>query len=408
MKKSMFLRLCDNKHINAIHHHWVMSVFLAFAHLSANADDGGGLSVGPVEIGGAFRVNYIYKDWDEAFGNTGEFALDTARINLDLEDDVLTGSFEYRYYRDKHAGGHDYFVLHDAWIGAKITQQQQLQAGVHKVPFGILPYASHNWFFQLGYYVGLEDDYDLGIKYLWESDVWNIQTAWFSRAENSSSTGQSVDSARYSYDLVREGTNGNRERDQFNIRLTRTLVHSGDRKTEIGLSLQHGTVPNSNTDLDGDQSAIALHLNANWGRWNLMLQGVNYKYDVRNDPVADASPDGSFVVMGAYDAAYNVASDGALYSVGVAYSLPVSLVWITNLIFYNDYSWLRKDNVSFSDTRQNVLGMAITAGKFYVYVDIASGRNHPWLGGDWVNGLAVGDAGDGWHTRFNINVGYYF
>jgi hypothetical protein len=385
-----------------------MCVFIAFAHLSANADDDGGLSFGPVEIGGALRINYIYKDWDETFGGTGEFAFDTARINLNLEDDVLAGSFEYRYYRDKHAGGHDYFVLHDAWIGARINQQQQLQAGVNKVPFGILPYASHNWFFQLGYYVGLEDDYDLGLKYQWDTDVWNVQIAWFSRAESSHPSGQSDDSTRYSYDLVREGTNGNRERDQFNIRFIRTLVHSDDRNTEIGLSLQHGTVPNRNTGLDGDQSALALHLNATWGRWNLMLQGVNYKYDVRNDPVADASSDGSFVVMGAYDAAYYVASDAALYSVGLAYSLPVSLGRVTNLTFYNDYSWLKKDNAAFSDTRQNVLGMAISAGKFYVYVDIASGKNHPWLGGDWLNGLAAGDASDSWHTRFNINVGYYF
>ena len=82
----------------------------------------------------------------------------------------MIGSFEYRYYRDKHADGHDYFVLHDAWIGARISEYQ-LQAGVTKVPFGILPYASHNWFFQLGYYVGLEDDCDLGVKYLWASDA---------------------------------------------------------------------------------------------------------------------------------------------------------------------------------------------------------------------------------------------
>jgi hypothetical protein len=94
--------------------------------------------------------------------------------------------------------------------------------------------------------------------------------------------------------------------------------------------------------------------------------------------------------------------------VGIAYSLPVLLGRVSNLTFYNDYSLLSKDNASFSNTRQNVLGMAITAGKFYIYVDMATGKNHPWLGGDWANGLAAGVAGDDWHTRFNINVGYYF
>ena len=361
----------------------------------------------PLRVGGALRVNYVYKDWDDNWGGVGELAFDTARINMDWTDEVLIGSFEYRYYRDKHSGGHDYHMLHHGWVGLRIDDKQELHAGVQKVPFGILPYASHNWFFQLGYYVGLEDDYDLGIKYLKASGDWDIQLAWYARSERSWS-GESDDSARYSYDLVREGTNGNREKDQFNVRIARTLTHSKDIKAELGMSLQYGSVANRNTGKSGDQSALAVHLNANWGRWNLMLQGVRYTNDVENDPLLDASPDGSFVVMGAYDAAYNVASDGELYSVGIAYSLPVTLGPVSNLTFYNDYSLLRKDQASFSDTRQNVLGMAIAAGKFYTYVDIATGKNHPWLGGDWVNGLAAGVAGDSWHTRFNINVGYYF
>ena len=361
----------------------------------------------PLRVGGALRANYVYKDWDDNWGGIGELAFDTARINLEWTDDVLIGSLEYRYYRDKHSGGHDYHMLHHGWVGLRIDDKQELHAGVQKVPFGILPYASHNWFFQLGYYVGMEDDYDLGIKYLGATDDWDLQLAWYSQDEGSWS-GESDDSARYSYDLVREGNNGNREKNQFNVRIARTLVYSKNIKTELGLSVQYGSVTNRNTGKTGDQSALAVHLNANWGRWNLMLQGAQYTNDVKNDPVLDASPDGSFVVMGAYDAAYNVASDGGLYSVGIAYSLPVSLGSVSNLTFYNDYSLLSKDNASFSNTRQNVLGMAITAGKFYIYVDMATGKNHPWLGGDWTNGLAAGEAGDGWHTRFNINVGYYF
>jgi len=388
----------DNKYLKFPGLFFVLLALLA-SELPANES--------PLWVGGALRVNYVYKDWDDAWGDLGEFAFDTARINMNWTDDVLIGSLEYRYYRDKHADGHDYHMLHHGWVGVRIDDQQQMQAGVQKVPFGILPYASHNWFFQLGYYVGLEDDYDMGIKYMKVSDDWDVQLAWYARDEGSWS-GESDDSARYSYDLVREGTNGNREKNQFNVRVTRTLAQSNNRKVILGFSLQHGSVTNRNTGKTGDQSALAVHLNANWSRWNLMLQGAKYTNDVNNDPLLDASPDGRFVVMGAYDAAYHVASDGGLYSVGIAYSLPVILGPVSNLTFYNDYSLLKKSHASFSDTRQNVLGMSISAGKFYTYVDIASGKNHPWLGGDWVNGLAAGVTGDGWHTRFNINVGYYF
>ena len=47
-----------------------------------------------------------------------------------------------------------------------------MQVGVHQVPFGILPWASHNFYFQLPYYLGLEDDYDLGVKHILKQGEW--------------------------------------------------------------------------------------------------------------------------------------------------------------------------------------------------------------------------------------------
>jgi hypothetical protein len=40
------------------------------------------------------------------------------------------------------------------------------------------------------------------------------------------------------------------------------------------------------------------------------------------------------------------------------------------------------------------------------YVDLATGRNQPFIGPDYTNALARG--AEGFHTRFNVNVGYYF
>ena len=36
--------------------------------------------------------------------------------------------------------------------------------GLTTVPFGILPYTGNNYFFNLNYYAGLEDDADMGIR----------------------------------------------------------------------------------------------------------------------------------------------------------------------------------------------------------------------------------------------------
>lgn len=56
----------------------------------------------------------------------------------------------------------------------------------------------------------------------------------------------------------------------------------------------------------------------------------------------------------------------------------------------------------------NVLGVMITAGPVYTYVDFASGLNHPWLSANYSDGLAAGLSDSDWHNRFNINIGYYF
>lgn len=375
--------------------------------ISAEAGEWEGFHLGPLRIGGAFRVNFIYKDWDEEYQDPGELAFDTARLNLDLEKDALIGSLEYRYYREKHSGGHDYSMLHHGWLGWRFGEGQEAHLGVSRVPFGILPYASHSWFSQIAYYVGLEDDYDLGAKYLGQWGSWDFRAAWFLRSE-SLGHGDSDDSARYSYDLVREGTEGNRERNQFNLRLARNFGFAAEGTVELGVSFQYGQVPNDNTDERGDQLAVAAHLDGNWGRWNLMLQAVRYRYDVENDPELDASADGSFVVMGAFDAAYHVASEADIYSVGLSYTLPVRWGPVTALTFYDDYSVLRKREEGFVDSTQNVLGCSVSAGMFLVYIDLATGKNHPWLGGDWTDGLAGGVEGDGRHTRFNINFGFYF
>jgi hypothetical protein len=50
----------------------------------------------------------------------------------------------------------------------------------------------------------------------------------------------------------------------------------------------------------------------------------------------------------------------------------------------------------------------ITAGNVYTYVDLAMGKNHPWLTDNFGTGLGAGVEEPDWNKRFNINIGYYF
>lgn len=358
-------------------------------------------------LGFTLRFNAFYKDWNPAHSYGVRF--DMFRISFNEKWHKFQWSGAYRFYNG-------YSFAHHGWMGYNFTTNMQLQAGIQQVPFGILPYASHNYFFQLPYYVGLEDDYDLGLKWDQHTGPWRFTAAYYPMSEPQG-FGHSVDSARYSYDVVK--TSGeladpdnpgqtlvreNVERNQFNLRLAQTWTHSKTAKTTVGISGLVGQIQNQRINQTGYHWAAAVHANGTYGRWNVMLEAIRYQY--HQELMAGA--DGRFVVMGAYDAPYRVASAGNLYVGGVSYTWPINWGMLKTLTFYEDYSYLQKDSSGYYNTQQNVLGALISMPKVYIYLDIASGRNLPWLGGSYSGGLAEGSAGADWHTRFNANFGVYF
>lgn len=388
-----------------------------------------------LRIGGALRFNYQFRDWSQFHKDQGgAFTFDTWRINVDAQAKGILMSMEYRFYSG-------FSMFHHGWVGYNITPQTQVQLGINQVPFGLLPYASHSWWFQTGYYVGLEDDYDMGIKLLHKTEKWDLAIAFYKEAEPVL-TGSSLASARYSYDVVptlpanipqiiTRGTPGtaedsvitslpvsgqNREVNQLNIRGAYRVTPD----IELGISLQAGGIYNQEAadfgvDEMGSHYAAAVHLNATFNRFNLLAEYAHYEYNLPDMPnqTEDA------VVMGAYDLPYFVASEASLYLVGLSYRLNVEWGPVSSLTFYDNYSYMDKANGDFVDTQQHTLGCLVSAGQLFTYIDIASGRNHPWLGPfeeNWTQSLAAGSLGsDGslntdpeWHTRVNINIGYYF
>jgi hypothetical protein len=260
----------------------------------------------------------------------------------------------------------------------------------------------------------MEDDYDVGVGVVYPSRKFDLQLAFFKNSERSF-TGDSIDSARYSYDIVRTDENelgyagvenpiNNEEVNQFNVRFAYPFSHRDVGTTEIGISGEYGGIYNSTTRKTGDRWAAALHLNGNYGRFNVMLEALGYEFQPENP----AGQDDQFIVMGAYDAPYKVAGTGAIYIANVAYTLPFKRGLIDSIAFYNDYSHLAKDVIGYEDSQQNVLGMLVTAGRLLTYVDFAFGKNHPWLGPNYGSALAEGDPNADWELRFNINIGYYY
>ncbi|WP_207494468.1 hypothetical protein [Aridibaculum aurantiacum] len=381
-----------------------------------------------LQIGGALRFNYINTNYEQGRSPLGtslrnDFTLDTWRLNVNAESKGILMSFEYRFYPTFNT----HFIQH-GWFGYNLTNHTQVQLGVSQVPFGNLKYASHSWWFQTPYYVGLEDDYDMGIKIRHTSDRWEGALAYYLLAEprgTSDPTYGPYSAARYSYDVVPVPGNNNVERNQFNARGAYNF--SG---TKVGASLQYGQIFNLVNNNVGHQTASAIHLEGNYGRFNLKAQYLHYNYNnVRND----AGELLNVVQMGAYGfGTYDVAANASMYVAGLSYSLPLNFGPVSDITFYNDYTYTRKNGqgqhnsgtYSFANTQQNVIGALVSAGKIYTYIDWAAGKNHPWLT-EYFGGSALG-AGIGidpskpvsstnlpnqnsrWNSRFNINIGYYF
>ena len=376
----------------------------AHAPASADPDD-----IGPnttFELGGAIRVNAYQKSWERAGKRrklSENIRLDAVMLDLDFQSGRWDGSAQYRlyYYSDTDRATH---FPHHAWVGYQLDANQKIQAGIQKVPFGLLPFASNNFFFSLAFYTGLEDDYDAGFNYRRDSGPWTVDVAFFPSDEGSWG-GNSNDSARYSYDVVSDGVRKNGERHQFNLRVARAFSLQNGLHGEAGISLQYGLLPNSITGRNGHQNAEALHADLHYGDWNLKTEAVRYRYDVANPP----GQDDRYVLMGAFDFPYRVAAGGQIYVASLSHAWEIPGTLLDSITVYNDYSYFKKTESGYADSQQEVLGAGFDFdGPLYVTTDIALGQNNAYIGPDFTNAFAAGNQDNGWSSRLNLNVALYF
>lgn len=360
-------------------------------------------SQGP-KLSGAIRFNYNLDDFSDSDKDKGgDLKFDLFRLGVAGAYQKITYSAEYRWnsYQD---------FVHHAYIEYPVSDTLGIQFGITQVPFGNLAYDYHNFWGGIPYYVGLDDDYDMGLKMIKKAGPWDLQLAFFKNDE----WGSASKLERYSYDVVTAGEvvdaddvvtapeQTNEETNQVNARLAYTAEHGDLGKTEVGFSGEWGQLYNNTTTDKGDHWAAAAHLNGNYGPFNLLLQVAEYQYNPKNPAGDDKS-----VRMGGFSDSFLVASEGTLYSAGLSYNLPVSWGPVTSLTFYEDYSRLVKKENSFKDSQINTVGCMVTAGPIYTYFDVISGKNALYLGGPQ-DSFAGGGKGADWGTKFNVNIGYYF
>lgn len=346
-------------------------------------------------LGGALRFNYNFCDWKPGHRDRGgDFGFDVLYFKLSGSYRNILLSADYRFY-SKDFGGP---MLKYGWIGYQFNDRNQIQLGLTGVPFGIQPIASHNFFLQIAYYIGLEDDSDMGIKYLYQGDHWDFTFAFFKNADELlfGSDNETTDD-RYGYDVAGR----NKEINQFNGQAFYKFGES--TRQRLGGSAEFGQLYNLDTRDNGTHYALALHYELATERISLKAQLTTYAMYPKN---ADGEDD-KVLSMTAYGAPYLVAAKANVYMLGAGYTIPVNRKFLKKVQVYNDFGWLDKRNNDYKDSFQNVTGCMLDGGPVCIYVDYALGKNHGWLGPDF-NGFGPGGESDSWHARFNVNVGYYF
>ncbi|MFT6327847.1 MAG: hypothetical protein ACJAYK_002851 [Crocinitomicaceae bacterium] len=348
-----------------------------------------------IKVGGAIRMNYNYSDANKDKGGSFDFSIFRLDLNGTIGDVRLSAEYRWYSYMD---------VVHHAYAAYQFDENWEGQIGVTKVPFGNLGYNSNSFFYSDAYFVGLEDEYDSGLKFIGKYENHDIRIAYFLNDE----TGSSGTNARYSFDVVgltdldanggvidayAEPTVGLSESNTINIRYAYTFDNDV-AKTEVGVSFLTGELEGANDSL-GDRTAYAVHLKSNINNFTIMLQYTDYDYDLDNGD--------DFVTVGAYGYNDSIPASATMYNVNMSYSHDIDFGAFNNLTFYNDYSVTTNKSADLQeDTQANILGVGVTAGPIFAWVDYVAGTNRPFNKGSLV------DDSTEWKHQLNIQVGYYF
>ncbi|ABV35982.1 conserved hypothetical protein [Shewanella sediminis HAW-EB3] len=368
---------------------WINSLLLVlFSDINVVAAD----SPERLEVGGAVKVNYKYIDYNqESKHKGGDLVFDVTSIKFSGKNGQWGLESDYRFTADSHYVRYGYGYY-------DVSNDFQIQFGVNQTPFGNIGVISNSYWFGLPYYLGFEDDHDVGIKSVYKGENFRTEFAFYKNAEYEAS-----ETKRYGADLYSGKIGGieyfNEEVNQFNLRHTYFFDHEAGG-TALGVSLQYGDIYNSQTGNMGERTAYALHLDSHIYDWNIQLQLLEYQYDAA-EPVGSKK-----IAVSVVGATFEVASKAQVYSVNIAKNVPTS--W-GRLKLYNDFGLMTPDvdDSSYDNSMQNVTGFSAYIGSVVIMLDYIMGNNMTFSTAD-NNHIGLPCLGEGWDKRVNFNLAYYF
>lgn len=177
-----------------------------------------------LDIGGALRYNYNLSTWKpNQIRRGGDFGFEVFRINVDGNYDQWELHIDYRFYSNENGG----LFLKYGWFQYNLNPNSHIKVGLIPAYFGIQQFNSHSWFFQLPFYLGFEDDHDMGISYDLNTDKWQLDIGFYKNAEKLGfSDNGPISDSRYAYDF----SGRNQEVNQLNLRQITNSVNQLNNK----------------------------------------------------------------------------------------------------------------------------------------------------------------------------------
>ncbi|MGF7153626.1 hypothetical protein [Novosphingobium gossypii] len=374
-----------------------------------------GLDLGVVVRGRAdVRFNDVGRSGKRR--TSSHLSFDTVALTADYDSDRFFGAAQYRFYGasfiyGKNGGYEGYpgevqFLMY-AYAGAKLGKQDSVTVGVQPVPFDDR-YWGGSILDDLGFVYGMEEVYNLGIKYRKQTSDLRVELGFFP-GSGPAVMGISRDGARYSTNIARADSyvpdgSQNDERNMVIGNVQYALVNGADTTLKATASGWVSSIHNFDTGRDGSKHLFAFSLTGSHGPWSGKALVARQDIDPRNPGRND------IITVSGFDASYNIAAKGT-YAFGEVGRTVKTGKFPFDVYVYANYGRFMKDAAGFKDSERFDLGAVWTSkdkGRIKVFSEFLLGRNDPFVGaGQYTSGAAQG-GDDKWKAAFMMIFGYYF
>lgn len=381
----------------------ILSVSLAAACLPASAGQfkwGDPESqAGQFSVSGFLRAKYQDKSWSD---NDHKLSFDTARVNLEYKSPNWFGYAEYRCYQFEKLC--DFSTLTDAYVGYKINDQHQIQAGLQPIPFGPGRFWESNYYGGVITQIGLEDVHNLGVKYQAKFDQGSkLELSYFSGDGGAYSGPYSDDASRYTTNFVKPEDPNISHLDEQNMwiaRFTQELQGLPQGvSSSLGASYWYSDIENKSFNREGDRTAWAVFGNLGYHDWTFGLTVGQNDVDNQDPRNSKAS------LMGSFDDNFMVANKGTFYTADVSYTFkevgPMDMISP-----YAMYSLYDKSESGYRDSSRHLIGVAGYYKDITLVAEYIMGKNDFLIGGP-VDSYAEGSDSKT-HKQVNLQIYYHF